>query len=83
MAGLKTFCPKPPKTILPRATPTIIPTIAIQKGIMGGREREKIREVTKTAEVIGFPSLKVKRPSVATPKRRTTATRTRDRHPKR
>jgi hypothetical protein len=50
---------------------------------MGGREREKIRDVTKTAEVIGFPCLRVKRLSVAMPKPRATTTNTSDRQPKR
>jgi hypothetical protein len=60
-----------------------MPTTAIQKGIIGGRERGKIREVTKTAEVMGFPCLRVKRASVAMPKPRTNTTRTKDRQPKR
>ncbi|EFK96616.1 hypothetical protein LDC_1356 [sediment metagenome] len=83
MAGLKTFWPNPPKTIFPSATPATIPTIAIQKGIMGGREREKIRDVTKTADVIGFPCLRVKRASVTMPKPKTTTTNANDRQPKR
>ena len=55
IAGLNTFCPNPPNTILPRATPTTIPITAIQKGMVGGRESVKINPVTKTAEVTGFP----------------------------
>jgi hypothetical protein len=75
MAGLKAFCPNPPKAILPTATPNTIPTMAIQKGSLGGREREKIKQVTSTADVTGFPCLKVNMASVKRPKASTTRTR--------
>jgi hypothetical protein len=47
-AGLKMFFPKPPKTILPKTTPKIIPTAAIQKGSAGGIIIAKSIFVTKT-----------------------------------
>ena len=83
IAGLKTFWPNPPKAIFPMATPVTMPMMAIQKGMEGGREREKIRHVTKTADVTGFASRKVKRASVVMPKRKTIANKTTDLHPKR
>jgi hypothetical protein len=54
IAGLNTFWPKPPNIIFPIATPATMPTTAIQKGIVGGRESVKISPVTKTADVTGF-----------------------------
>jgi hypothetical protein len=83
IAGLKIFWPNPPKTIFPMATPETMPMMAIQKGMVGGREREKIRHVTKTADVTGFASRKVKRASVAIPKRKTVAIKAKDLQPKR
>ena len=67
MAGLKMFRPNPPKAIFPSPTPKAMPTAHIQRGIVGGRERAKIMELTKTADVTGFPDLKVKRASVRMP----------------
>ena len=67
MAGLNMFCPKPPNTILPKPTPKTIPITAIQKGMVGGKDRENIKQVTKTAEVTGLPPLKVNRASVMIP----------------
>jgi hypothetical protein len=83
MAGLNTFCPNPPNTIFPKTTPTTIPTIAIQKGMVGGSDSVKIRPVTKTADVTGFPRGKVNRASVMIPQTRTEPMSTKDRHPKR
>jgi hypothetical protein len=83
MAGLNAFCPNPPKAILPTATPTTIPTTAIQKGSLGGREREKIKQVTNTAEVTGFPCLNVNMASVKIPNTKTTRTRAKDLQPNR
>jgi hypothetical protein len=57
--------------------------MAIQKGIVGGREREKIRQVTKTADVTGLFCLNVKMASERIPKTRVILTRTIDLHPKR
>jgi hypothetical protein len=55
MAGLKTFLPKPPKTILPKTMPKTMPTAAIQNGVVGGRERPKRAAVTQTAwEILPF-----------------------------
>jgi hypothetical protein len=83
MAGLNAFCPNPPKAILPTATPTTIPTTAIQKGSLGGRERENIRHVTNTAEVTGFPCPNVKMASVEIPKAKTIRTSAKDLQPNR
>jgi hypothetical protein len=55
----------------------------IQKGMEGGREREKIKHVTKTADVTGFVSRRVKRASVIMPQRKTIAIKPRDLQPKR
>jgi hypothetical protein len=57
--------------------------MAIQKGRVGGREREKIRHVTNTAEVMDFLCLKAKIASVAMPKAKTIPIKTRDLQPKR
>jgi hypothetical protein len=65
------------------ATPKMTPTAAIQKGMVGGREREKIKLVTKTAEVTGLSRLKLKRASVTIPKKKTTTIITKERQPKR
>jgi hypothetical protein len=56
--------------------------MAIQKGVVGGRLRAKMRQETKTAELMGFPCRRVNTPSVAMPKKRTTAVKTRARNPK-
>jgi hypothetical protein len=56
--------------------------MAIQKGTVGGRERENIKQVTNTADVTGFPRLKVNKASVRMPKIKMTRVRTKDRHPK-
>jgi hypothetical protein len=55
----------------------------MKKGVVGGRERWKMKQVTKTAEVTGFPRGKAKRASVAAPKTITRRSPTRDRQPKR
>ena len=71
-------------TLFPKGADEIAKRMmAIQKGMAGGREREKIRHVTNTADVTGFASLKVKRASVVMPKRKTIAIKTTDLHPKR
>jgi hypothetical protein len=57
--------------------------MAIHKGRLGGREREKIIHVTNRAEVTGFPCLKVKMASVEIPKAKATRTRARDLQPNR
>jgi hypothetical protein len=53
--GIKNVITEPAKTIFPNITPQTIPIIAIQKGVVGGRLRAKMRPETKTAELIGFP----------------------------
>ena len=83
MDGLKMFFPNPPKSILPKATPKMIPTMAIQKGRLGGRERENIILVTKMAEVTDLLFLKLNTASVNIPKIRDVITRKKDRQPKR
>ena len=67
--------------LFPKITPASIPIMAIQKGIVGGRERENIRQVTNMAEVIGLPCLTVKRASAPIPNADTTTMRIRERHP--
>ena len=49
IAGLNTFIPNPPKTILPKQIAIIAPTATIQNGIVGGSVRAKSVPVTKTA----------------------------------
>jgi hypothetical protein len=57
--------------------------MAIQKGSLGGRERENIKQVTSTADVTGFPCLKVNMASVKRPKAKTIKTRAKDLQPNR
>ena len=83
MAGLKMFCPNPPKIIFPIETPIKIPMAAIQIGMVGGKDSEKIRQVTNTAEDMGFPWGKVNKASVKVPHIKIVPVSTRDLHPKR
>jgi hypothetical protein len=57
--------------------------MAIQKGRLGGRERENIIHVTKMAEVTGLLFLKLNNASVIIPKIREVMTRKKDLQPKR
>ena len=83
IAGLKMFCPNPPNTIFPNITPKTIPAITMKMGIVGGRESEYIKHVTKTADVTGLPFVSVNTASVPIPNKEVMNITKRDLHPNR
>ncbi len=83
IAGLKMFFPNPPNTILPKTIPNAIPTIAIQRGIVGGRLRAKMVAETKSDSVIRILYFFAIRYSLVTAVATTTASTAIKRHPNR
>ena len=59
-AGLKMFLAVPPKTSLPKNTPTKMPTATTHRGVVGGSTSGKISPVTRNPSSISFLRMRAK-----------------------